>query len=213
MITIASHPDDELLGCGGTVKRLINKGYQAITVLTAQGRQEAALHMADQVALANSSLGAKEVICLGYPNLGLDTLPLHQLTKDIEEILQEHQPEIVLTHHYGDLNRDHQLTYQATLTALRPLPGRKPGELLCFETLSSTEWSQPAAHQGFKANYFVNISETIQAKLDALQHYAREMRSFPHPRSFEGISYLARVRGMTVGVEYAEAFELVRKLW
>lgn len=212
-LVIASHPDDEILGSGGTIKKLINDGFEIVTVIVAKGRKEEEHHIQKFTSLANSHLGVGKIIFMQFPNLKLNTVPLHEITKEIEKLLDTYTPDIIFTHHYGDLNQDHQVTFQAVMTAARPLPGKKPIEILCFETVSSSEWTQNTQDKLFKPTYFVDISDTINDKLEALRHYDVEMRTFPHPRSYEGVQYLARVRGMTVGVEYAEAFEIIRRVW
>lgn len=213
VLVIAAHPDDELLGSGGTLKKLINHGYKVITVIVAKGRKEEEHEMIRNVEGANKHLGIEEVIFLEYPNLLLETIPLHVINKEIEALLVKYEPSMVFTHHYGDVNLDHQILFQAVLTATRPLPGKNPIELLCFETVSSSEWSQQSDDKIFKPNYYVDITETIDVKIESLRFYDVEMRPFPHPRSYEGVRYLARVRGMTVGVEYAESFEIIRRVW
>jgi LmbE family N-acetylglucosaminyl deacetylase len=213
VLVIAAHPDDEVLGSGGTIKKLINNGYKVTTVIVAKGRKEEEHHIKQLMLKANLHLGVEDVIFLELPNLLLETLPLHEINKYIEDLLDKYEPSIIFTHHYGDTHRDHQVLFQAVLTAARPLPGKEPVELLCFETVSSSEWSQHTNDKEFKPNYFVDITDTIDEKLKSLQHYDVEMRPFPHPRSYDGVKYLARVRGMAVGVEYAEAFEIIRRVW
>lgn len=213
VLVIAAHPDDELLGSGGTLKKLINHGFNVITVIVVKGRKEEE-HQMNQVAInANKHLGIKKVIFLEHENLLLEMIPLHVINKEIEKLLEKYEPSMIFTHHYGDINKDHQILFQAVLTASRPLPGKKPVELLCFETVSSTEWSQQTNDKAFKPNYYVDITDTIDMKLESLQFYDVEMRPFPHPRSYKGVQTLAQVRGMTVGVEYAEAFEIIRRVW
>lgn len=213
VLVIAAHPDDELLGSGGTLKKLINNGNKVITVIFAKGRKEEEGHMKQAILMANKHLGIEEVIFLEYPNLLLETFPLHVINKEIEALIAKYEPYMIFTHHYGDINMDHQILFQAVLTAARPLPGKKPIELLCFETVSSSEWSQHTNDKAFKPNYYVDITETIEIKLESLQFYDVEMKPFPHPRSYKGVEHLAQVRGMTVGVEYAEAFEIIRRVW
>jgi LmbE family N-acetylglucosaminyl deacetylase len=213
VLVVAAHPDDEVLGVGGTIKKLIHNGYKVTTVIIAKGRKEEENRIKELMLKANHQLGVEEVIFFELPNLLLETLPLHEINKYIEDLLDKYEPSIIFTHHYGDLNNDHQILFQSVLTAARPLPGREPVEILCFETVSSSEWSQHTNDKEFKPNYFVDITDTIDEKLKSLQNYAMEMRPFPHPRSYDGIIYLARVRGMTVGVEYAEAFEIIRRVW
>ncbi|MGJ7923307.1 PIG-L deacetylase family protein [Neobacillus sp. LXY-4] len=213
VLVIAAHPDDEILGCGGTIKKLINHGYKVISVVAAKGRKEEEQNIQSAMLRANEELGVSEVIFLKLPNLLLETIPLISINKQIEDLMDRYKPSIIFTHHYGDINRDHQILCQAVLTAARPLPGKNPVEILCFETVSSSEWSQRTNDKEFKPCYFVDITDTIDDKLKSLKHYDIEMRPYPHPRSYEGVKYLARVRGMTVGVEYAEAFEIIRRVW
>lgn len=213
VLVIVAHPDDELLGSGGTLKKLLNNGFNVITVIVVKGRKEEEHHMNQIVLNANKHLGIDHVVFLNHPNLLLDMTPLHVLNKEIEDLLEKYEPSIIFTHHYGDLNKDHQILFQAVLTAARPLPGKKPVELLCFETVSSSEWSQQTNDKTFKPNYYVDVTDTFDSKLESLRFYDVEMRPYPHPRSYEGVEHLARVRGMTVGVEYAEAFEIIRRVW
>ncbi|MDR6999609.1 PIG-L deacetylase family protein [Neobacillus niacini] len=213
VLVIAAHPDDEILGSGGTIKKLVNNGYRVISVIVAKGRKEEEHHIKPFMLKANKQIGVEEVLFLDFPNLLLETIPLHDINKSIEALLAKYDPSIIFTHHYGDTNRDHQILFQSVLTAARPLPGKRSVEILCFETVSSSEWSQHTNDKEFKPNYFVDITDTIDEKIKSLKHYDVEMRPFPHPRSYEGVQYLARVRGMTVGVEYAEAFEIIRRVW
>ena len=212
ILVIAAHPDDELLGCGGTIKKFINSGCEVITAIVAKGRPSEQRRIDKFSKLANTQLGIKKVIFLNYPNLKLETYPLHTIVKKLSRLIDTYQPDVVLTHHRGDINRDHQITFEAVMTATRPLPGTKPVEILCFETVTSTEWGTNR-NEAFVPNFFVDITDTIDDKIKALHHYDVEMRPAPHPRSYEGLRLLAGVRGMTIGVRYAEAFEIVRKIW
>lgn len=213
ILVIGAHPDDELLGTAGTLKKFVNEGYKVISVITALGRKEEAHHIQKFGRLANQEIGIEEVIFLEHVNLELEMIPLHELTKEIEQLIKRYKPVKIFTHHYGDLNKDHQITFQAVLTAARPIPYMPPIELITFETVSSSEWGAFGCEKTFKPNYFVDVTETMENKLNALKHYDLEMRAFPHPRSYEGIEYLGRVRGMSVGVPYAEAFEIIRRVW
>jgi LmbE family N-acetylglucosaminyl deacetylase len=149
---------------------------------------------------ANRFMGS-EVAFMRYPDQMMDTGPFLSIVQKIEKHTEG--IDIVYTHFGGDLNLDHRLTYQATMTACRPLPGSTVKKILCFEVLSSTEWGK-----GFEPNYFVEVD--IWDKWRALDFYEAEMRKFPHPRSCEGVQYLAYLRGASVGVGVAEAFMMER---
>lgn len=221
ILVIAAHPDDEVLGCAGTVAKWVRSGATAHALILGEG--ETSRHatrtagqaaggavLADLRASAESAaqiLGVASVRMRDFPDNRFDTVPLLELVKAVEEVMVAVQPDTVLTHHRGDLNVDHRRTFEAVLTACRPLQGASVRTILSFETPSATEWNVPIT---FAPTYFEDISQTLAAKLDALRKYDREMRPFPHPRSYEVIEHLARWRGATVGVAAAEGFEVVR---
>jgi len=155
-------------------------------------------------------LGAKEVRLLWFPDNRLDTVPLLDVVHKLEEIIEEVKPEVVYTQHGGDLNIDHSVTFRATLTATRPLEGSSITCVYAYEVGSSTEWSFQRFSPVFRPTSFVDISRTLEKKLQAMEMYKSEARDFPHPRSQAAISAKAQVWGSTVGVHAAEAFELIR---
>jgi LmbE family N-acetylglucosaminyl deacetylase len=132
------------------------------------------------------------------------------VAQSIEELISRHRPDTVFTHHAGDVNVDHRLTHEAVVVACRPQPDATVRTLLSFEVPSSTEWQPPGSAIAFAPNWFVDVSDTLEIKLAALDAYQAEMRAWPHPRSREGVLHLARWRGATVGVAAAEAFVLGR---
>ena len=221
---IAAHPDDEVLGCGGTIARMAHEGRAVHVLLMADGETSRVSNSsnkvtADNLVARNSAaksaceiLGCASVQTLDLPDNRLDRLELLDVVKEIEVFLHRYQPLTVLTHHSGDVNVDHQIVHRAVVTACRPQPDYFVKELFFFEVPSSTEWQPPGSSSPFIPNWFVDITTTLNQKLDALQAYASELRPYPHPRSLEGVKALASWRGATVGVHAAEAFFLGRKL-
>ena len=142
----------------------------------------------------------------------MDSFDRLDLIKRIEECIDLYKPEVVYVHHAGDVNVDHRRLHEAVVTACRPTPGHPVRRILSFEVASSTEWQPPGSASAFQPNWFVDISDHWQKKLEALKAYSSEMRPWPHARSLEAVEHLARWRGAQVGVEAAEAFCLLRQL-
>ena len=221
-LILVAHPDDEVLGCGGTIAKLADEGasihvaFLADGVLSRAGDKES--QQVDlQIRRASAQkacniLGVKSVFFGDFPDNRMDTVALLDITKVVEELIAKHQPEMVFTHHVGDVNIDHRRLHEAVVTACRPQLGHSVKTLLCFEVPSSTEWQLPGSAPAFTPNWFVDISDTLDRKLAALDAYAAELRAWPHPRSLQGVEHLAHWRGATVGVDAAEAFILGRQL-
>ena len=222
ILIFAAHPDDEVLGCGGTIAKLADEGENIHVVFLADGvlsraedqrNHQVELHTRRTAAQkACDILGVKSVCFGDFPDNRMDTVALLDITKAVEELIAKHQPEMVFTHHSGDVNIDHRRLHEAVVTACRPQHGHPVKTLLCFEVASSTEWQLPGSAPLFAPNWFVDISKTLDRKLSALEAYADELRNWPHPRSKQGIEHLAHWRGATVGVDAAEAFMLGRQL-
>ena len=221
---VVAHPDDEVLGCGGTIARHADAGDQVQVLIVAEGatsRQQqrdrdqvtdelsSLAHAAQQAGVI---LGAQGVELLDLPDNRLDSFDRLDLIKRIEKHIAHHMPQVVYVHHAGDVNVDHRRLHEAVVTACRPMPGQPVRRLLSFEVASSTEWQPPGSAQAFQPNWFVDISEQWPRKRVALEAYASEMRPWPHARSLEGLEHLARWRGAQVGMEAAEAFCLLRHL-
>ena len=216
---IVAHPDDEVLGCGGTIRRHTQSGDEVWTIILADG--ETSRDAAGEQAVADREAAmraAAEILGIQHhathrlPDNRLDTVPLLDLIKLVEQHIRDIAPDAVYTHHAGDLNVDHRRVHQAVMTACRPQAGQSVSRLLFFETPSSTEWQSPHAEAPFVPNWFVDISEVLEAKMKALRAYGRETRPWPHPRSHEGVEHLARWRGATIGCAAAEAFMLGREI-
>lgn len=223
VLVVAAHPDDEVLGCGATIARLAREGAEVHIVILGEGitsryeKEERPdrklienLHAASrQVA---KLLGAKNLSLHNLPDNKFDTVPLLNVVKIVEEVVKEVRPRVVYTHHGGDLNVDHAITSRAVLTATRTIAGCPVRELLAFEVPSSTEWAFQQYEPVFRADVFMDVQATIEAKIKAMEQYEGEARPFPHPRSAEALRAIARRWGSVAGVEYAEAFSLVRSV-
>lgn len=221
-LVVAAHPDDEVLGCGGTIARLSAEGWSVHVLIVAEGATSRDLRR-DRVAkedelsalaaaahAANSILGAASVALGDLPDNRMDSIDLLDVVKVVEAAVALRRPEVVFTHHRGDVNVDHAVLHDAVVTACRPITGSTVRELLFFEVASSTEWRPPSSALAFEPNVFYDVSAHLHAKVRALEAYASEMREFPHPRSYRALEALARWRGASCGREAAEAFALGR---
>lgn len=221
VLVIASHPDDEVLGCGGTITRLGQEGCSIHIAILGEGitsrystREEAepallhALHARSHDV--KTALGARELRLFDLPDNRFDTVPLLSIVKIVEELLERLKPATIFTHHAGDLNMDHVITHRAVLTATRPISGGSINSLYAFEIASSTEWAFQQFSPFFRPNTFFDIETTLEEKIRAMQIYDSEARPFPHPRSPEALRATARRWGSAIGLKAAEAFELIR---
>ncbi len=216
ILVIVAHADDEAIGCGGTIARHTAQGDSVELLILADGvtsrsdsdsadltKRQAASELALKV------LGIRQSTCLGFSDNSLDSVPLLQVVHKIEPVIRRIEPDIVYTHHIGDLNIDHRIAHQATMTVCRPLPGQSVREVLTFEVVSSTEWNSPFLHP-FVPQMFIDITDHLDTKMKALEAYDLEMREAPHSRSIEHIRSLAIHRGHSAGVGAAEAFMVMR---
>lgn len=223
-LVIAAHPDDEVLGCGGSIARLSREENEVLIAIMGEGvtsrylrREEAEKRLLveelqEKTRDVATILGAKDVFLYNLPDNQFDTVPMLNIVKIIEELVYRLRPEVVYTQHGGDLNIDHTVTFRATLTATRPMAGCPVKDLYAYEVPSSTEWAFQRLETAFQPNVFVDISATIDTKIRAMQKYDSEARKFPHPRSPEALRAIARRWGSVVGFECAEAFELIRSV-
>ncbi len=212
ILVIAPHPDDEVLGCGGTIKKFAEAGHElylcvATKAYTPEWSEAFIKSREKEIAAAGKILGIKQTFFLDMPTVKLDTIPQKELNFKIGTIVSRVAPDVLYIPYGGDLNHDHRLIFEACLVAARPV-GDKIKKILAYETPSETEWGL----KPFWPNCYVDISETLPAKLEAMQGYASEIRPYPHPRSLENISVLAKKRGAEVGLAAAEAFALIREI-
>ena len=216
-LVVVAHPDDEVLGCGASINKLIKQGNNvavAILVGKAAARANLSETLSEDELKAMEILGVKKVFHADFPNIKMNTVPHLELVQFIEKCIDDWQADAIITHHPSDTNIDHQETSKAVNAACR-LFQRTDGvpklkALMYMEVPSSTEWSLNSSENQFKPNYFIEIGEDgLKVKLEALKAYKGVMRPFPHPRSDIGIEGLAAYRGVQSGRNYAEAFECV----
>jgi len=215
ILIVAAHPDDEILGCGGTISKLVKDGYEAYTLILGEGKTSRDIKSSKsqtkafnkEIMQANKSIGVKKVFIENFPDNRFDSVDLLDIIKAVVKVKDEINPEIIFTHYEKDLNIDHQITYKAVITATRPMQDESVKEIYSFEILSSTEWNYPLS---FSPDTFFDISDTIKLKLNAMKQYKSELCSYPHPRSLKGIKLNASYQGMRVGKRAVEAFKSVR---
>ena len=215
ILVLVAHPDDECLGCGATIAKLAKEHAVQIVIFGYGGtsRPDEAQYveeLREQAEEAARILGAK-VSFHDLPDNRFDAVPLLSIVQVVEMEIRHFSPEVIYTHHPGCLNIDHRRLFEAVLTATRPMPGCRVRELYAFEVPSSTEWAFGLGN-GFRPNVFVDVTDTIETKIAAMQCYAGEVRPAPHPRSPEALRALAAWRGAQAGMKAAEAFELIRKV-
>ncbi|MCJ8344561.1 PIG-L family deacetylase [bacterium] len=215
-LIIAAHPDDEVLGCGGYIKKYSQEQEIEVLVLTngcATRYDDQMIQTLQSHAIqANLHLGKHKIYFEDLPNQGLDAIPLSQIIQVIEKHIQRFQPARVLTHHFSDLNLDHQMVYQASITACRPLHGLAVQEIYSYFTASSTEWNQTATSNRFEANWILDITDELSSKLAAMAEYKSEVRAYPHPRSLAAMETYAKYFGISHGLLAAEPYQLIRKI-
>lgn len=225
VFVIAAHPDDEVLGCGASIAKWKKAGLEVHILIMSEGvtsrydlvnsdvkkSQEINL-LAKSADLAGNILGVDSVKLLNFPDNRMDSLDQLDLVKVLEEEIERVQPSTVVTHHSGDVNIDHRIIHQAVVTACRPQFDHPVHRILAFQVNSSTEWQTQATNIIFYPNWFEDVSQTIDYKIEALKAYTSELREWPHPRSIQSVEYLARCHGSSIGCDAAEAFMLLREI-
>jgi LmbE family N-acetylglucosaminyl deacetylase len=226
ILVIVAHPDDELLGLGATMHKLISEqNCQIRTVILGEGitsrsenrnpeqwSQELKVHR-QNIETARKSIGYESVGIYDFPDNRFDSVALLDIVKVIEKEKEQFKPEIIFTHHGGDVNVDHQRTFEAVITATRPMEDEIVKTVITFETPSGTEWIASSDPRKFSPNLFIEVSEkNLNAKINGMESYEFEKRKYPHPRSPEALMIIAQYRGLIVGKKFAEAFTIIRSI-
>jgi LmbE family N-acetylglucosaminyl deacetylase len=226
IMLVVAHPDDELLGLGATMNKLIEEyNVKTHVVILGEGitsrsdnrdtkkwKSELEIHRAN-IHSAQAAIGYHSVSIYDYADNRFDTVALLDIVKTIEKEKQNFNPDVIFTHHGGDVNIDHQRTFEAVITACRPMSHENVKTIITFETPSGTEWRAPTDPRHFLPNIFFEVSEkNIDAKIKGMESYEFEKRAYPHPRSPEALKIQAQRWGVAVGCNFAEAFCLVRSI-
>lgn len=219
ILIVGAHPDDEILGCGGTIAKL-SKNNKIFALILGEGIKSRDIenssrklkNLKEDAIKAQKILGIENSCFESFPDNSFDKIALLNIVKKVQEFIKKINPDIIFTHHHSDLNIDHRLTFQAVLTCCRPQPNFLHPDIYCFEIPSSSDWQVLIGTNIFAPNVYIDISDTIEKKLKALEYYKLEMREYPHSRSLKGIEIMAQDWGRKVGKKYVEAFELIRSV-
>jgi LmbE family N-acetylglucosaminyl deacetylase len=214
-LVFSPHPDDEVLGVGGTIARLARDGHAVHVVVVTKGDSLFPAELIErgraEARKAHAILGVAATHFLDdFPAAKLDTVPHHQLNARFGTVIRELQPETVYIPFAGDVHRDHQVVAEAAMVACRPIDGCNVRQILAYETLSETNWNAPNLAPPFVPNVYTDITATLAVKLEAMAAFESQLRPFPHERSLDALEHLARYRGATISAAAAEAFVLVR---
>lgn len=217
ILVIAPHPDDEILGCGGTMIKNIKQGNDVYVCIVTKGM--APLFKEERVELTrkharecHQSIGVKNTIFLDFPCVTLEKEDRFRLNQAILDVIREIMPSEVYIPHYGDMQKDHQIVVDAAMVALRPKYNHGICKVYGYETMSETAWNVPNIQNEFIPNVFVDISEELDEKLKALDFFKLQVSPFPDARSLEAIEALAKYRGALMNMRAAEAFMLIREI-
>lgn len=213
ILVFAPHNDDEILGVGGTMAKYAQQGHEVFVceVTSWLENMEVTNAIKKEALNAHDILGVKETIFLDFPVVYLKETPTHVKNQKFVDVVKEIRPEIAFIPHVGDMHIDHAETALAAMVALRPMGNPQLKAIYTYETLSETEWNIPNTANSYIPNVWSDISETFSQKIEAMRCFRSQLNDFPHPRSLEAIEALAKLRGSTIGVKYAESFMCVRE--
>lgn len=222
VLVIAAHPDDEVLGMGGTIAKLTTEGKEVNVLIVTDGSSSQYRDADNLIEIIEAKkqetrrcadvLDVKEIYYGGLPDMKLDCTPHIEINQVIEQVVDKIKPDAVFTHFWGDVNADHQNVYKSTLVAVRPVMGQVVKELFCYSVPSSTEWTPNKEDTMFMPNMFVDITDVAERKYEAFSQYVTELRDYPHPRSVQYLREADKAAGIRVGLLAAEEFVLLRKL-
>lgn len=215
ILILAPHPDDEVLGCGGLIRKNSEMGHRVYVLIATRGSavrysEERVANVRKEALAAHAILGVTETFFLDFPAPDLDLVSKADLSNEITKILKKLEIEELFLPHRGDIHHDHQAIFNAGLVAARPTEGNTVKKVYSYETLSETEWAAPFASDAFIPTYFVDVTAQFEHKLQAMEQFKSQLRPFPNSRSLEAIRSLAKYRGCTVGFNYAEAYMVIR---
>ena len=219
VIAIAPHPDDETLGCGGTLLKLKDMGYETFWVIFTRGDERLGLshewldRREKEIEIVSENYGFSDVFKLGFLTTKLDTIPMSEMIGKLSKVIQKVRPNIVFVNHPHDIHSDHKIVFQISMSSLKTFRAEFVEKILACEIITETDQAPALRENSFTPNVFVDITPYIEKKLEIMSIYKSEVMQYPLPRSLDSIKSLARYRGSTIGVEYAEAFELVRERW
>lgn len=217
ILVVAPHPDDEVLGCGGTIAKRVDQGHSVFVCVVTRGcepifSEEAVEQSRSECRKADTFLGVEETFFLDYPAVMLESIPRYKLNEGIVSIVQRVKPDEVYIPHRGDMQIDHKMVVDASMVALRPKYDYIVKRIYAYETLSETGWDVPNVVNDFIPTVFEDISDYLKYKLDAMYMFSSQLSDFPGARSIEAIEALAKYRGSTINCRAAEAFSLIREI-
>lgn len=215
VLVVAPHPDDEVLGCGGMIKRLSVKNDEVYILIMSRGKKgvysdDKISNVRQEALAAHNILGVKDTRFLDFPAPELDLISVSELSGAIDKLIREIRPHTLFLPHRGDIHKDHRAVFDAGLVAARPTGNCSVREIYTYETLSETEWAAPFPDDAFIPDYFADITDVFKVKLEAMKCYKSQLREFPNPRSLKSIEALSNLRGSTVGFINAESFKVIR---